>query len=209
MILAMSLPCWLIPLLTGLICGILGYLLGRLLGGNSNEVTKLQADLNACRKKTATLQSDLETSMNSDAGLQAKLDTEVSKNIALQNELNALKANMSSESASVASSLTATSAIAFNAALAKSVFGKKVKENDLTIVEGIGPKIQELFHNHNVKTWLGLSECSVEKCQEVLESGGAKFKMHNPETWSKQAGLAANGKWQELKDWQDVLDGGR
>ncbi len=60
-----------------------------------------------------------------------------------------------------------------------------------------------------MNTWEALSGCSVDKCQQVLLSGGDRFKMHNPGTWAKQAGLAAEGKWQELKDWQDSLDGGK
>ena len=92
---------------------------------------------------------------------------------------------------------------------AKAIFGKKIKENDLTVVEGIGPKIKDLFHNFNINTWQALSETSVDKCQEVLNSGGDRFKIHKPGTWPKQASLAASGKWQELKDWQDQLDGGK
>ena len=104
---------------------------------------------------------------------------------------------------------TAPVAIPFNASEAAAVFGKKIKENDLTIVEGIGPKIEELFHNHSVRTWRELSECSVDKCQQVLDSGGEKFKIHSPTSWPKQARLAYEGKWKELFDWQQELDGGR
>lgn len=218
MILAMSIPCWLIPILTGLICGVLGYLLGRLLGGNKDEVTRLQTDLENCKNMSATLQSNLETaSVNAknkahiETDLQTKLEAETAKNTLLQNELEAIKANHTSgDNLGIASSFTGgmASAVAFDAGAAKAAFGKKIKENDLTIVEGIGPKIQELFHNHDVKTWLALSQCSLEKCQEVLDSGGPRFKIHKPTTWAQQAGFAAEGKWAELKKWQDELDGG-
>jgi len=33
--------------------------------------------------------------------------------------------------------------------------------------------------------------------------------MHKPDTWPSQSKLAAEGKWQELKDLQDRLDGGK
>ena len=33
--------------------------------------------------------------------------------------------------------------------------------------------------------------------------------MHNPGSWPKQAGLAAAGKFDELKTLQDELDGGK
>lgn len=176
--------CLLIPILTGLISALLGYLLGKSLsgGGNNNEYTtriaQLEADLKACRSSNASLESSLSSAKSGGA-------------------------NMASSFAG------AVAGVAFDAAAAKAAFGKKIKENDLTVVEGIGPKIQELFHNFDVKTWAALAGTSVEKCQEVLESGGARFKMHNPKTWPEQAGLAAEGKWQKLKDWQDALDGGR
>lgn len=106
------------------------------------------------------------------------------------------------------SSTKASSGVAFDAQAAKAVFGKTVKHNDLTVVEGIGPKIQELFRKNGVDTWKALAECSVEKCQQTLDKGGENFKLHNPKTWPKQAQLAYEGKWQKLFDWQEELDGG-
>ena len=167
--------CILIPLLVGAICALLGYLLGKLLGGGENNV-----DIDVYKNRIAKLESDLEACKSS-------------KSLG-----------------GVASSFAAAgSAIAFNADAAKAAFGKKVKENDLTIIEGVGPKIQELFHNHDVKTWYALSQCDVDKCQQILNSGGDRFKIHNPGTWPKQALLAYEGKWKELFDWQEELDGGK
>ena len=97
----------------------------------------------------------------------------------------------------------------FDSALVKKIFGKKIKENDLKIVEGIGPKIESLFHNFGIDTWKKLGEISVEKCREVLNSGGDRYKIHKPDTWPKQAQLASEGKWQELKGWQETLNGGK
>ena len=97
----------------------------------------------------------------------------------------------------------------FDSALVKKIFGKKIKENDLKIVEGIGPKIESLFHNFGIDSWKILGETSVEKCQEVLNSGGDRYKIHKPDSWPKQAQLASEGKWQELKDWQETLNGGK
>jgi predicted flap endonuclease-1-like 5' DNA nuclease len=97
----------------------------------------------------------------------------------------------------------------FDASIAKAVFGKKITENDLTTVEGIGPKIAELFENSGITTWKDLSETSIERCKEILKSGGERYRVHIPDTWPKQAKLAYEGKWQELLDWQDLLDGGK
>lgn len=185
--------CILIPLLVGLISALLGYLLGRLLGGgndDSDRIARLEADLEACRSSRTKLESDLSASL--------------SEKTRLGTDLGAAKSSLAS-----ASFAAATPTIAFDADAAKAVFGKRIKENDLTVVEGIGPKIQELFHNHNVNTWKALSECTVDKCQDVLNSGGDRFKMHNPGTWSKQAKMAYEGRWADLLKWQDELDGGK
>jgi len=157
---------------------------------------KLEADLDACRTKLSNSTSKSSVSgSNSLTGSGGGSGSSSSNTVA-------------STSSSVASSFAAAGA-AFDADAAKAVFGKKIKENDLTLVEGIGPKIQELFHNHDVKTWKALSECTVDKCKSVLESGGSRFQMHDPGTWPKQAGMAAEGKWAELLKWQDEHDGGK
>ena len=125
----------------------------------------------------------------------------------LEAELEACKNKKINTGASFTRTGTAESL--FNAALAKSVFGRPIKENDLTIIEGIGPKIQQLFHNNGVRSWKALADCSVERCQTILESGGEAFKLHVPGTWPKQARLAYDGKWEKLLEWQDELDGGK
>lgn len=33
--------------------------------------------------------------------------------------------------------------------------------------------------------------------------------MHDPTTWPDQAALARDGKWDELKKWQDELNKGK
>lgn len=184
--------CILIPLLVGLICAILGYLLGRLFGNNNTNDGDCQETVKRLEIEVAQLQSSIE-------GYKAKIE-------GLQAQLEACE---KSKAGLGIASFAASAAILFDAAAAKAVFGKKVKEDDLTIVEGIGPKIRDLFHNYDVTTWKGLSETSVEKCQEILNSGGERYKVHNPGTWPRQAKLAYEGKWQELLDWQDILDGGK
>jgi|NOAtaT_6_FD_contig_111_1228_length_1241_multi_6_in_0_out_0_3 large subunit ribosomal protein L27 len=87
--------------------------------------------------------------------------------------------------------------------------GKKVKENDLKLVEGIGPKIEELLHNAGITTWAQLASTSVDAINAILDEGGSKFSMHDPATWPKQAQLAADGQWEALETYQDELKGGK
>jgi len=87
--------------------------------------------------------------------------------------------------------------------------GKKIKIDDLKMVEGIGPKIEGLLHEAGIKTWKDLAEANLEDVQKVLDEAGPRYRMHNPATWSKQAALADAGKWEELEAYQDHLKGGR
>lgn len=85
----------------------------------------------------------------------------------------------------------------------------KSEADDLTKVEGIGPKIAEHFNASDINSFAELASTSVERLQEILTEAGPNFASHNPGTWPKQAELAAAGKWDELKAWQDELDGGK
>jgi large subunit ribosomal protein L27 len=86
---------------------------------------------------------------------------------------------------------------------------KKVKLDDLKIIEGIGPKIEQLLKEAGISTWALLAETSADKIKEILTEAGSRYQMHDPTTWPKQAGLAAEGKWDELQALQDYLDGGK
>ncbi len=85
----------------------------------------------------------------------------------------------------------------------------KIKKDDLKIVEGIGPKIEELFNSAGIYSFDELANTPVEKLKEILDAGGARFQMHDPSTWPEQGALARDGKWEELKKWQEELNKGR
>ena len=78
----------------------------------------------------------------------------------------------------------------------------KSPQDDLTIIKGIGPNIQRLFYHNNIKSWKSLSECSVQKCQSILDAAGETYKMHDPKHWPDQARMAYKGQWKILRVWQ-------
>ncbi|PID57134.1 MAG: 50S ribosomal protein L17 [Ignavibacteriae bacterium] len=86
---------------------------------------------------------------------------------------------------------------------------ESLEADDLTKIEGIGPKISQILQEAGIKTFAELSKKNAEEITKILEEAGGRFKSHNPATWADQAKLAAEGKWDELKKWQDELDGGR
>lgn len=136
--------------------------------------------------------------------LKADLDACRAKSKELQLELDKLNIEYSDLKSGFSAPIPL-----FDANLAESVFGAVIVENDLKIIEGIGPGIEKLFHAEGIKTWKGLSELTSEQCREILDKGGRAFQMHNPSTWPRQSELAYQGKWHELKEYQDFLLGGR
>ena len=85
---------------------------------------------------------------------------------------------------------------------------KKAKKDDLTKVEGIGPKAAEALVKAGVDTFEKLSKKSVEEIRTILVEASKTLAHLDPQTWAQQAKLAADGKWDELKKWQDELNGG-
>ncbi|MGQ0442292.1 MAG: hypothetical protein ACT4OH_02435, partial [Methylophilaceae bacterium] len=80
--------------------------------------------------------------------------------------------------------------------------------DDLTIIEGIGPKINDLFNANGLKTFAQVAAASVPQMRTILDKGGPRFRIANPSTWARQAALAADNKWAALKKLQDELSGG-
>ena len=85
----------------------------------------------------------------------------------------------------------------------------EVEADDLTKIEGVGPKIKELLINAGLPTFAAVAAATPEQIKEILTNAGSRYARHNPGTWPKQAEMAAAGQWDELKKWQDELDGGK
>lgn len=94
--------------------------------------------------------------------------------------------------------------------VAKKAVAKKTSgADDLKKIEGIGPKIAGLLVTAGISTFDKLSKTKAERVKEILLAAGSRYRMHDPATWAKQAQMAAKGKWDELKKWQDELKGGK
>jgi predicted flap endonuclease-1-like 5' DNA nuclease len=92
---------------------------------------------------------------------------------------------------------------------AEQALGFKLKLDDLKVVEGIGPKIEELCHARGIRTWRALSTTDTGLLRTMLDEAGPRFQMHEPTTWPTQAGLLADGRWAEFKELTERLDGGK
>lgn len=85
---------------------------------------------------------------------------------------------------------------------------KSSKGDDLKVIEGIGPKAAEALVNAGVDTFEKLSKKSADEIKAILVGTSSTLAHLEPATWAAQAKLAAEGKWDELKKWQDELNGG-
>jgi predicted flap endonuclease-1-like 5' DNA nuclease len=83
------------------------------------------------------------------------------------------------------------------------------RRDDLTKIEGIGPKIETLLYDNRIFTFADLEAASLATLKGILRAAGERFQMHDPTSWPDQAKLAAEGRWDELKELQDILQGGR
>lgn len=83
------------------------------------------------------------------------------------------------------------------------------KADDLTRIEGIGPKIGELLQGNGIHTFADLAATDAEKLGAILHEAGSHYASHDPSTWPQQAKLAAAGKFDELDTLQHELKGGR
>jgi predicted flap endonuclease-1-like 5' DNA nuclease len=85
----------------------------------------------------------------------------------------------------------------------------KTTEDDLTKIEGIGPKIAGLLKADGIETFEKLSKTKATAIKAILDKAGKRYAIHNPATWADQAKLAAKGDWASLKKMQDELNGGK
>ncbi len=181
--------CWVIPLLVGVICAFLGYLIGK----SSAKGVDTSGDLQVLQNKNAQLEADL-------AECRDSLSTASSSDTA--SLASGFAGSETSGTADVQAEAT-TKEDDFDANAAKAAIGKSIKLNDLKVIEGIGPKIEGLFNNEGITTWGGLADLNVARCREILMTGGDRYRLHDPASWPMQARMCAEGKWKDLARWQD------
>lgn len=84
---------------------------------------------------------------------------------------------------------------------------RKGSTDDLTKIEGIGPKVARVLDEAGIATFDALAQSDPSDVKKVLNEAG--LQMMNPEGWIEQADLAAKGDWNELEQLQGELKGGR
>ena len=83
---------------------------------------------------------------------------------------------------------------------------KTKRKDDLTTIEGVGPVLEGILQKNKLLTYKSLSKKTGEQLKKILDKEGTKYQMHDPSTWPKQARLASEGKFKELRKYQDTLN---
>lgn len=92
---------------------------------------------------------------------------------------------------------------------APAVAAPAAQADNLTRIEGIGPKISGILQAAGIHTFAQLAQTEVSRLEQILAESDLKHRLANPTTWPEQAGLAARGEWEALEELQEELHGGR
>lgn len=209
-------PCWLWWLILSLLAFLLGFLLGALLFSNRKRLKELEDENARVKSNLTTMEKDFmslkyqhEETTKEMEELKRKLRICEADKSVIQGKYDRLKAEQEAQE-------TKTTEPEGDKPKSRAVGGMvfatplgKVKQDDLKIIEGIGPKIEGLMNAAGINTWAELAASSVDRLNEILTEAGERYRLAVPDTWPEQAKLAHEGKWDELKALQDRLDGGR
>jgi len=83
-----------------------------------------------------------------------------------------------------------------------------VQPDDLSIIEGIGPKIAGILQAAGITTFAQLAVVDADRLQGILAQAGLAH-LADASTWGEQAALAAAGKWDDFEKLTQQLKGGR
>jgi predicted flap endonuclease-1-like 5' DNA nuclease len=89
--------------------------------------------------------------------------------------------------------------------LGSSVLGRRIVQDDLKAIVGIGPAIERLCHGVGIRTWWDLARAESDTLTSMLADAGPRFGRHDPSTWSEQAKRFAEGRWDEVRAFEATI----
>ncbi len=203
-----QLPCFiwfaLIPLLIGI---LIGWLL------RQGRISSLSASLDQQKKELGETRNELNAKSAEFTSLKYRHDDLEKDNRGLRTSLNSTQADLEvyrsriqeleKELGVEASPLLGSQG---GATKVYKDYDRIFSNTNLQVIEGIGPKIEEVLKANGVNSWEDIASQSEEELRAVLAEGGDAYRIHNPSTWPKQAQMAINGEWEKLIEYQKGLD---
>jgi len=84
-----------------------------------------------------------------------------------------------------------------------------LSNDNLQIIEGVGPKMSEYLHSNGINSWETLATYDEHYLKNLLGKEGNKYRIIDPNSWPAQANLASKGEWEKLIDLQKSLVAGK
>jgi predicted flap endonuclease-1-like 5' DNA nuclease len=189
-------------LLMLLVAFLLGLLLGYILW---QKWRKLYEDLDAEHSRLKKNHLEMEKEY---VGLQYRLEQSENDNASHRRKISSLEGDLTGLRFRLDKCESDLAVIAAENSSKMAMAAPPANPDNLKKIEGIGPKTEKLCNDIGIWTFEALAQTSTAKLREMLEVAGPSFRLSSPDTWPKQAELAAAAKWEELKAYQDQLDGG-
>jgi predicted flap endonuclease-1-like 5' DNA nuclease len=178
------------------------------LDGANSQVAALQAEA----AKGADLQARLDGTSSEIDSLKAQLagmkDLQLNLD-ACQAEAAQQKLEIERLNADLAAAQVSIGGLGAAAPGTRGLEVEAVIPDDLAVIEGIGPVISALLNKNGIYTFTQLANTSTKSLRSILDAGGPRFRIADPETWPAQSVLARDGSWDALKAMQDKLKAGR
>ena len=85
------------------------------------------------------------------------------------------------------------------------VFSTTPGRDDLKEIAGINSKSEAILNGIGIFRFMQLAQTPVSTVRRVLAEHGPLLHTYDPATWPGQALLAADGRWDELRSWQEQM----
>jgi len=192
---------WLLPFLLGLALGWLIW--GRL----KSIIADLENKISGLNARIKGLEADLD--------IANKRRLEAEGNIALyKGQLRECQESKAGDSIKLSANpiAPAVGMAAVAASLPTNTgdkWGAAIGNDNLQIIEGIGPKMEEILKENGISNFSALASNSPAALRNILDKYGDKYRIIDPKSWPQQAALAVNGQWNDLITLQKQMDTGR
>lgn len=176
----------------------------------SEHAARMSAMRNATDNATQ-LVADLTLEYNKarQASITAEILDIVGGANALQQAIDNMTDSMILSDAPAAVASRVATAVEVTAPPAKSSKKSKASEgDDLTRIEGIGPKMSAALRAAGIDTFVKLAAATETTLRQAIEAAGMNFSP-SLATWAEQASYAAREDWAGLEQFQSQLVGGR
>ncbi len=167
----------------------------------------------------ADLEADISRLNSNISGLEADLDTYNKKRAELNSALTLCEGRLKEANAgstNIKATISSTPPVSnepvkfasSGSASERNIYSVLTSDN-LQVIEGIGPKMDEVMKKYGVHSWKARSENTHDSLRAILDKENPKhYRIIDPTTWPDQAKLAHQGKWFDLIKMQKHLDTG-